>query len=355
MEKLIKLFTSCFVAIVICATFTSCQGKKSAEVTGTNAKVTEVVDGNTVKLSNNLTVRLLGVKPTSDSKSYLEKNIKGKRVKLISDSHDTKKTYILGGKETVKAYVVVPSDKRLNSVNGHMIRIGMATYDAKSGARDSIFSDEPILKKLIPEEAMALLRPRVFMIKFPNGASGTGFYISSFGIALTNAHVLDESNYESAMVIPMDEDGNLDKYNSRKVGRVLAYGDENNPALDFTIFEVALNGQQSPFLPLYDKKATDGCKIYQLGCNLGMPAQLKDGIYSWTIDGIVYHSIMTNHGDSGSPIIDDYGRVIGLVRGGLRDPDSGGASSANIGVDIQTVRGWLDEHPDQQLGLLYGH
>ena len=35
-------------------------------------------------------------------------------------------------------------------------------------------------------------------------------------------------------------------------------------------------------------------------------------------------------------------------------PDHGTATSVNYAVDMQIIRSWLDNHPDNKEGVLYG-
>lgn len=343
--------------LVIILGLSACSSTEKKKVTGTTAKVTEIIDGKTIKLSNNITVKLLGVENNPETVKFLTKNIKGKKVKLVADSEDSKQIYVVGDKSTVNAYVIVPGDRTLNSVNGRMIRTKVSKFIRK-GVTDSIdaFSSGPDtpLPDLTDSELLALLKPRTFLILHGNGSFGTGFYISSSGVALTNNHVLDYDNLSNTVIVPFNEDGSYDKTNHRKIERILYTGDKSRTQNDFTIFEVSLNGEKVPFLKLAENHELDGRRVAKLGCVIGEPAHFSMGNISHTIDGVVSHSSNINQGDSGSPLINIKGEVIGINQSIKVNERLGGDVGVFYAVDIQIIRDWFETHRDDQGQLRYG-
>lgn len=354
MNKIFKHLAVSMLAVACCAGIQSCSRTQSMKVTGTTAKVTEVIDGQTIKLSNNLTVKLIGVEKNAETQKFLERNVKGKRVKLIAESGDPKQTYVKGNKETVKAYVNVVGDRMLSSVNGRMIRTKVSPL-IKKEVKDSI--DAFAVKerqKLTDAELMALLKPRTFLIIYPDGSLGTGFYISSNGMALSNAHVVNYSSAPYAMIVPFKDDGSFDPSNYRTIERVIEVGSEDNAATDYCIFEVSLNGEKVPFLELAEQQETDGNRVWKLGCVKGQPAQFSQGLLSHTLNGVVSHNAKTNQGDSGSPLVNQYGEVIGINQSIMVNERLGGDVGVNNAVDIQTLREWFENHRDDSGQLRYG-
>lgn len=344
-----------FIVLLSCSIYISSCSRKSdtIPITGTKGCVEEIIDGSTIKLANGLEVNLIGITPSVVAEKYLKKHLLDEYVTLISDSEDPVQTYTRGSRGPVNAYVIVDDDDLLNSVNGRMVRIGFAEKDG-SVVIDSIFQeDDPIPPVQTDEELLTRLKASTFTVITKDG-QGTGFYISSKGLALTNAHVLSPSNVNSAKIYPFTDDGKYDSNNYRTISRILECGNENEVPTDYTIFEVNMNGSYAHFLNLAKTKELDGKKVVKLGCTLGMPAHYGIGNVSHTTDGVVTHSININHGDSGSPLINERGQVIGVNRGGLADPSGGSATSVNFAVDIQLIKKWLDEHPDLDEGLLYG-
>lgn len=343
-------------ALLIMTNLSACTSTEKKKVTGTTAKVTEIIDGKTIKLSNNLTVKLLGIEDNPETVKFLKKNVKGKKVKLVADSKDSKQTYVKGDKSTVNAYVIVPGNRTLNSVNGRMLRTNVSKFIKKS-VTDSIdaFSPGPkSLPDLIDSELLALLKPRTFLILHGDGSFGTGFYISSSGVALTNNHVLNYDNVGNTMIIPFNEDGSYDKSNHRSIERILYTGDENYTQTDYTIFEVSLNGEKVPFLKLAENHELDGKTVAKLGCVKGEPAHFSMGNISHTIDGVVSHSSRMNQGDSGSPLVNIKGEVIGINQSLRANEQLGGDVGVFYAVDIQIIRDWFEKHRDDQGQLRYG-
>lgn len=349
---IIKFVTVLLIMIGLSA----CASTEKKKVTGTTAKVTKIIDGKTIMLSNNLTVKLLGIEDNPETVKFLKKNVKGKKVKLVADSKDPKQTYVKGDKSTVNAYVIIPGNRTLNSVNGRMVRTNVSKF-IKKGVTDSIdafSSSAGPLPDLTDSELLALLKPRTFLILHGDGSLGTGFYISSSGVALTNNHVLNYDNVGNTIIIPFNEDGSFDEPNCHRVERILCTGDQNHTQNDYTIFEVSLNGEKVPYLKLTNEHELDGNKVAKLGCVKGEPAQFSMGNLSHTINGIVSHSSVTNQGDSGSPLVNLKGEVIGINQSIKVNEQLGGDVGVVYAVDIQIIRDWFEEHRDDQGQLRYG-
>ncbi len=287
--------------------------KKERRVTGTKGEVVSVINGNTIKIHNGLTVELLGVKPSNLGKDYMEEHLIGKSVTLIADKQDPKQSYKTAS-TTVRAYVKVSgeagslngrllTEKWANGVNTNHLRDSAKTYNAYwNGNGQRILLTAP--------ELQMKMKPATFIIGTDKGA-GTGFFINDNGLALTNNHVLNENNTE-AFVMFFGEDGTLDRNNYRTISRILFTYNENK--VDFTIFQVELNnGEKVPYLKLCNKRANDGESIAKIGCPAGTVCNFQTGNLSNYNEGYYFtHSISSNHGDSGGPVANFYGEVIGV-------------------------------------------
>lgn len=354
--KSIKYLVIALAGLGLCSSaISSCRGKETARITGTTARVADVIDGNTIKLSTNLTVNLIGVEDNAESKKFLLRNVKGKKVELVADSKDAKQSYTKGSNDRVNAYVNVIGDRSLNSVNGRMVRTGVCRINMK-GATDSIdrFKNEGMQAAMSHAEILAFLKPRTFLILHPDGSLGTGFYISSTGVALTNAHVLNRENAQGSKIVPFTDDGGYDMTNYHEIERLICVGSEEQTQTDYCIFEVSLNGNKVPFLKLASKPELDGNEVWKLGCVSGEPAHFSNGVISHTLDGVITHSSKTNQGDSGSPLVNKYGEVIGINQSLIVNPNIGGDVGVYYAVDIQILRDWFENHRDDQGQLRYG-
>ena len=144
---------------------------------------------------------------------------------------------------------------------------------------------------------------------------GTGFLFSDDGFMLTNSHVVDEN---STVRVGVPEHGLF-------TGEVV----EDYPEIDLAVVKIDI-GEPTPHLklaehPTYEKDAP----IYFIGnplkfSGIANKGNLQDEVQleSWdksviTIDAPVYR------GNSGSPVINDAGEVIGVVFATINDDEIG--------------------------------
>lgn len=131
MIKKFQLIVCVFLWIVVSFLFSGC--KQQIKVDGIQSKVQGVINGNTVELQNGLKVELLGIKPTALTKTYLESEVKGKTVIVISDSKQPQfiNTYLT----KVRAYLRVKGDR--GSISGKMLQSHIAELN-QTFVHDSI-------------------------------------------------------------------------------------------------------------------------------------------------------------------------------------------------------------------------
>lgn len=344
-KKLVIAFAVVLAAVVLWLIFNH---KADTSVNGTIGQVSKIIDGNTIQLKSGLTVELLGVKNTENSRSFLEENVKGKTVKLTSDSHESKVTYKDPMSETVRAYVHVEGNVSYGALNGHMLRLGITSLN-REFCNDSLAVWEALDTKsttgpdyepgtlLSDIELGKKITPATFLIETDRGI-GTGFFINENGLALTNYHMFEGAS--QFMVYLSDEEGNITSDRNRPLSRPL-YGDHN---LDYAVFVVQLDpGEKVPYLCLADTRPERGTEVGIVGNPKGATATYSKGqISALRIDdGLIQTDANVTHGSSGGPICDHYGRVVGIVRCGLE-----GSGNLNFGVDIIPVRKQLDELKD---------
>lgn len=331
--------------------------KKERKITGTQGKVVSVVNGNTLKMQNGLTVELIGVKPSDLGKKYMEECVIGKNITLIADKQDVRQTYKTAS-TTVRAYVKVAGEagslngkllleRWANGVNNNHLRDSAKAYNSywTGGGKHVLLSDVELQMKM---------KPATFIIGTDKG-SGTGFFINDNGLALTNNHVLNDENTQ-AVVMFFGEDGTLDTNNYRGISRIIYTYSEGK--IDFTIFQVQLEpGEKVPYLKLCDKRASDGERIAKIGCPAGTVCNFQTGNLSNYNEGHFFtHSIASNHGDSGGPIANFYGEVVGINQS-IEFNESLTAMSGSLqkaegiayAVDAMLIRELLDYN-----GIKYG-
>ena len=155
-------------------------------------------------------------------------------------------------------------------------------------------------------------------------ASGSGFFISSSGVAVTNYHVIKDA--ASAKI--MTTDGK-----TYDVTGVYDYSVNNDLAL------LQINGANFPYLEPGDaSKVVNGQKIYAIGSPKGLDNTITEGIVSnksRLINGVSYIQISApiSQGSSGGALIDTSGKVIGVTAAGVQD-----AQNINFAIPISLIK-----------------
>ena len=132
-------------------------------------------------------------------------------------------------------------------------------------------------------------------------ALGTGFVYGSNGKIITNYHVIEDA-YSAKITI------NEQNYN---VQSILAY----DKTIDLAILKIEANGL--PVLNVCDKTHNVGTAVYAFGSSKGLTATFSQGIITYAdreLDGVHYiqHDAAISSGNSGGPLINEYGEVIGV-------------------------------------------
>jgi putative serine protease PepD len=150
-------------------------------------------------------------------------------------------------------------------------------------------------------------------------ALGTGFVVSKDGYILTNAHVVSESGQAVGTVtVTFKGDGGQ---GAQVQGTVLGADESTDVAL------IKVDPSQTPALepiPLGDSsKVTVGEEVVAIGNPLGLDFSLSSGVVSATdrelqspngatISGGIQTDAAINSGNSGGPLINANGQVIGI-------------------------------------------
>jgi len=150
-------------------------------------------------------------------------------------------------------------------------------------------------------------------------ALGTGFVVSEDGYILTNAHVVSESGQSvSTVTVTFKGDGSQ---GTQVQGTVLGADESTDVAL------IKVDPSQTPALvpiPLGDSsQVTVGEDVVAIGNPLGLDFSLSSGVVSAidrqlqspngaTISGGIQTDAAINSGNSGGPLINAKGQVIGI-------------------------------------------
>ena len=167
--------------------------------------------------------------------------------------------------------------------------------------------------KLSQQEDIASYKEAVVVVVTEDG-KGTGFSISSDGTILTNYHVI-EGNTAVTVVFP-------DK------GRFTANIVNTYPSVDLAVLEI--DAENLPFLTLADETTfTDHEPIYFIGNPLSFKGIANEGtiidytqLRDWDVPVIMMEAPVYR-GNSGSPVLNLSGEVIGVVFATMKSDDHG--------------------------------
>lgn len=185
-------------------------------------------------------------------------------------------------------------------------------------------------QSLSAEQIYSRCSPAVFYIAVYDKnkkflGSGSGFFISGAGVAVTNYHVVINAYY--AKILLSDGETVLD------VDGVYDYSVENDLAL------LKIDGGPFPFLETGNSaELSTGATVYTIGSPLGLDNTISQGLISnadRVIDGqsFIQISAPISPGSSGGALIDEFGRVIGVTTAGFEN-----AQNLNLAVPINLVK-----------------
>ena len=153
--------------------------------------------------------------------------------------------------------------------------------------------------------------PAVFYIVVFDGngdayASGSGFFIESSGLAVTNYHVIDGAS--SALIMTTDEE-------VYTVSGVYDYNEDYDLAL------LQIDGDGFPYLPVGDSDTVaQGSTVYAIGNPQGLTNTFSQGIvsnaartFSDTPVSFIQFDAAISAGSSGGALLNTRGEVIGVT------------------------------------------
>ena len=173
-----------------------------------------------------------------------------------------------------------------------------------------------------------------FMNPVPTEGAGSGFVIDPRGYILTNYHVVEEA--QSIEVVLGDQ--------SRYTGKVLGADQRNDVAL----VKIDPKGKTLVALPLGDSSTLQvGQKVLAIGNPFGFQSTLTTGVVSALgrtvqtsqttfIDEAIQTDAAINQGNSGGPLINSHGEVIG-INSAIYTP-SGTTAGIGFAIPINTAK-----------------
>ncbi len=161
----------------------------------------------------------------------------------------------------------------------------------------------------------------VFMVFTSNGTNnyqGSGFFISSSGVAVSNYHVFKETYKSLATIKTM--------YGQYQIDTVYAKSEES----DYIIFKIESQGSSFPYLRIASYLPKVGENVFAIGNPKGLEHTLSTGIISALRgnNSIIQTSAEITNGSSGGPLFNMRGEVIGITSAGV------GEANLNFAVSI---------------------
>ena len=218
-----------------------------------------------------------------------------------------------GQRQPVSVQAVRPNGGGPNSAVGEK-----ATVAANAAARDAALTDDEainvrVYRQASPAVANILTKATeydFFMDPVPVAGAGSGFVFDANGYILTNFHVVEGA--QSIEVVLGDQ--------SRYPGKFIG-ADQRN---DVAIVKIDPKGKQLAALPLGDSATLQvGQKVLAIGNPFGFQSTLTTGVVSAIgrtvqtsqttfIDEAIQTDAAINRGNSGGPLINSHGEVIGI-------------------------------------------
>ena len=181
-----------------------------------------------------------------------------------------------------------------------------------------------------PSEIFEILSSAEFKIHTSTayqGFQGSGFFISSNGIAVSNYHVFQGTavGYEDIIL----SDGS-----SYKVTEVYHKSQDN----DFIIFKVGVSRKVN-YIKIANNTPKVGEKIYTIGSPRGLDNTFSSGEISQIRENgkILQISAPIDHGSSGGVLLNSKGEAVGITSGGI--DDSG--ANLNYAWNIQLIKSYI--------------
>jgi S1-C subfamily serine protease len=160
----------------------------------------------------------------------------------------------------------------------------------------------------------------------PQQALGSGFVVDKAGHIVTNYHVIEGADEIRVSF------SNQDTVEAQLVG--------SDPSTDLAVLQVGTSASALTPLPLGNSDRVEvGDPVVAIGNPFGLDRTATSGIVSalqrlitapnrYTIDHVIQTDAPINHGNSGGPLLNSRGQVIGVNT----QIETGGVGSGNVGI-----------------------
>jgi serine protease Do len=185
---------------------------------------------------------------------------------------------------------------------------------------------------------------------YEGGWYGSGFIVDPSGLIVTNYHVAGGA--ESMVVWIGDDNDDGDEIDAEIVGY--------SECLDLAVIQLDDGDEDYPFMAWHEGDITEGLDVYSAGFPGGDPNfTLTKGIvsksdfereFSWSsLQHVIEHDARIRGGNSGGPLIDEEGRVVGVNYAG-----DDGTNDYNWAIHRDEVLDVIDDLEDGDAVLSLG-
>ena len=154
-------------------------------------------------------------------------------------------------------------------------------------------------------------------------AKGTGFIFDPAGLVITNQHVVKRSNW---IAVQLDE-------RTRLAAKLLASDSEKDIAVLWVNLEGLKTATSVTLLKPGESPAEEGEHVFTIGSPLHQSKIMTTGIVSKVEDRAIISDININHGNSGGPLFNSNGVVIGITTFGDLSSQGGPGISGIVRIE----------------------
>lgn len=202
-----------------------------------------------------------------------------------------------------------PSTRPDETETSQLNREARGTTETGGSVSGAVSTLEEVQKAVIQIESQGTFVNPDFSISYNTNGFGSGFLIDSSGLAVTNNHVVT-----GAALLKVWIGGDTSQtYNAKVVGV--------SECSDLAVIDI--DGEGFPYLDWHTGPISVGMDVYAGGFPLGEPVytltegritkEEAGGETSWaSLDSVIEHDATLNPGNSGGPLLDKDGKVIGV-------------------------------------------
>jgi hypothetical protein len=202
-------------------------------------------------------------------------------------------------------------------------------------------SESDVLEKALPGVVLLVNQRVDGKVGF-----GSGILLDGEGRVLTNMHVIADAASLGAMLYDakrtsyIPADGGLARYlfeNERDVHPALLQ--RGDPALDLAVVKIGVDTTKYARLPFRDDAVRIGERVLALGHPNETVWSFSAGLVSSLHSAIIQTDAAINHGNSGGPLIDTRGRIVGVNTSKLFGDSQGISFARPIALARELVAG----------------